>query len=254
MCLILFAWRTHPEHSLVLAANRDEVRNRPSRPAAFWPDAPDVLAGRDLFAGGSWLGLNRNGRIAALTNYRDPALTLENKVSRGRLVADFLTTTTPPEAYLETLQKTADDYNGYNLIFGDGESLWVYSNVSRAGQSLAPGVYGMSNHLLDTPWPKVARAKSALNDALASLPNRAPLFELLSDDAIAPDHLLPRTGVSVEWERLLSAALIRGEAYGTCSSTVVLRSGAYTTFEEISWSATGAVSSHVKASIAYPGG
>ncbi|MBI4987442.1 MAG: NRDE family protein [Rhodocyclales bacterium] len=222
MCLILLAWRAHPDYPLVVAANRDEFFARPTAPAAFWPEVPQVLAGRDLEAGGTWLGVARSGRFAALTNYRDPARNKACAPSRGGLVSRFLTGSQSPAAYLTELESCADRYNGFNLVFGDPDGLWCFSNCGEGERQLAPGVYGLSNHLLDTPWPKVARGKSALNAALCALPNEIPLFTLLRDDSIAPDEALPRTGVSLEWERLLSAAFVRMPGYGTRSSTVLL--------------------------------
>lgn len=223
MCLILLAWRAHPDYPLVVAANRDEFFARPTSPAAFWPDTPQVLAGRDLDAGGTWLGVARNGRFAALTNYRDPAHNKRGAPSRGELVSRFLAGIQDPNAYLSELESRADHYNGFNLAFGDSDGLWYFSNCGEGEQKLAPGIYGLSNHLLDTPWPKVARGKSALSAALHALPDEMPLFNMLRDDSIAPDHALPRTGVSLEWERLLSAAFVRASDYGTRSSTVLLR-------------------------------
>lgn len=226
MCLILLAWRAHPDYPLVVAANRDEFFARPTAPAAFWQEAPQVLAGRDLEAGGTWLGVSRNGRFAALTNYRDPIRNKAGAPSRGALVSRFLTGMQRPEAYLEELEACSNRYNGFNLVFGDPRGLWCFSNCGEGERRLAPGVYGLSNHLLDTPWPKVARGKSALNAALCALPDEAPLFALLRDDSIAPDDALPRTGVSLEWERLLSAAFVRSPGYGTRSATVLLEDAA----------------------------
>jgi uncharacterized protein with NRDE domain len=223
MCLVLLAWQAHPDYPLVVAANRDEFFSRRTAAADFWGDAPDVLAGRDLEAGGTWLGITRSGRFAALTNYRDPSRQRKGAPSRGELVSRFLTGGQAPRAYLHELESDADRYNGFNLVFGDLEGLWCFSNCGEGELALVPGVYGLSNHLLDTPWPKVARGKSALSAALKALPDEAPLFGLLRDDSIAPDASLPRTGVSLEWERLLSAAFVRSPQYGTRSATVLLR-------------------------------
>ncbi|MEY3202055.1 MAG: hypothetical protein RIR70_1605 [Pseudomonadota bacterium] len=250
MCLILIAWKTVEGSPLVAAANRDEVMSRGTRPAAFWPDSPDVLAGRDTLHGGTWLGVTRAGRFAALTNYRDPSNARDDTPSRGQLTAAFLRSGISPEEYLASLQASASRYNGYNLVFGDRNSLWYFSNIEGRGRALSPGIYGLSNHLLDTPWPKVARAKSALRESLAALPWRDPLFTLLRDDTLAPDHELPRTGVSLEWERLLSAAFIRGGSYGTLSSTVVVQSDQHTRFEEITWSPEGAETGRVRVQMA----
>lgn len=222
MCLILLAWRSHPDYPLVVAANRDEFYARPTLPAAFWDDSPQVLAGRDLEAGGTWLGITRTGRFAALTNYRDPAQNKTDAPSRGRLVSAFLQGEMTPEAYLGQLEEDGASYNGFNVLVGDGRDLLYFSNCGELPRTLAPGIYGLSNHLLDTPWPKVASAKSALAKALAALPDDAGLRALLRDQRVAPDEELPRTGVSLEWERLLSAAFIRSPAYGTRSSTTVI--------------------------------
>ena len=236
MCLILVAWRVHPGYPLVVAANRDEFFARPTAVAAPWRDARGVLAGRDLQAGGTWLGLGPGGRFAALTNYRDPATQRLDAASRGTLVADFLRGDQRVPAYVDRVSAYAADYNGFNLLCGDGDQLVWYSNVGGPPRELAPGVYGLCNHLLDTPWPKVQAAKSALREALAALPDDAPLFRLLRDDGIHADADLPRTGVSLEWERLLSAAFVRAPGYGTRSSTVVtLAADGWTTFDEQSW-------------------
>ncbi|PKO83970.1 MAG: hypothetical protein CVU17_05100 [Betaproteobacteria bacterium HGW-Betaproteobacteria-11] len=234
MCLILIAWQCQPTHPLLVAANRDEFFVRPTAPAAFWPDAPQILAGRDLEAGGSWLGITRGGRFAALTNFRDPAQQRPGAASRGLLVAGFLRSTQQPEDYLAAIDGRR--YNGYNLLLGDGESLWWASNVSGERRLLPPGIYGLSNHLLDTPWPKVGAGKTALSRALAALPDEAPLFALLHDDRVHPDPLLPATGVPLEWERLLSAAFVKSDDYGTRSSTVITRRGdGWLTFDEQTW-------------------
>ena len=236
MCLILVAWRVHPMFPLVVAANRDEFFARPTRPAGFWPQFPHLVAGQDQQGGGTWMGSTRDGRFAALTNFRDPAAYRDDAPSRGHLVRDFLTGTTSPETYLDRLVGLASAYNGFNLLVGDGQTLAWFSNVAGQPKSLPPGIYGVSNHLLDTPWPKVEAGKSAVSRALAALPDDGRLFELLRDDAIHPDENLPRTGVSLDWERLLSAAFVRSPDYGTRTSTV-LRVGAdgIAVFDEQTW-------------------
>ncbi|OIR03056.1 hypothetical protein GALL_148340 [mine drainage metagenome] len=223
MCLILLAWRAHPEYPLVVAANRDEFFERPTAPAQFWVDAPDILGGRDLSAGGTWMGITRDGRFAALTNYREPGRQKADAPSRGQLVGDFLAGSMAAPDYLAALQPEAAVYNGFNLICGTmAHGLWHFSNRGSQIHALTPGIYGLSNHLLDTPWPKVARGKSDLALALAALPADEPLLELLRDENIHEDGCLPRTGVSLEWERILSAAFVRAPNYGTRCSTVVL--------------------------------
>jgi uncharacterized protein with NRDE domain len=239
MCLILVAWRAHAEYPLLLAANRDEYHARAAAPAAWWP-TPAILAGRDLTAGGSWLGVARDGRFAALTNYRDPAVAQRAAPSRGELVPATLAAKLPAQRRLQQLRDSAANYNGFNLIFSDGEQLAVFESVAGEGRLLGPGVYGLSNHLLDTPWPKVQNAKSALSAALAGLPDQQPLFDLLRDERQADDALLPRTGVSLEWERLLSSAFIRAPGYGTrCSSIVSMDRHGRVRFCEWSWDESG---------------
>jgi uncharacterized protein with NRDE domain len=237
MCLILLAWQVHPDYPLIVAANRDEFFARPTAPAAFWPEAPEVLAGRDLQAGGTWLGITRSSRFAALTNYRDPAQN-RHSPSRGRLAADFLIGNATPQNYLACIAASGVRYNGYNLLLGDGQSLWWATNVAgeRAVRALPPGIYGLSNDQLDTPWPKVGAGKTALRRAIDALPDDRPLFHLLRDDFIHPDEHLPSTGVSQAWERLLSAAFVRSPSYGTRSSTVIYQhKNGWVTFDEQTW-------------------
>jgi len=223
MCLILVAWRVHPDYPLVVAANRDEFFARPAAEAAWWKDAKDVFAGRDLEAGGTWLGLSRNGRFAGLTNFRDPPRNRNDAPSRGALVADFLITNESTAAALARLQTQGPRYNAFNLFVSDGDSLGIYESASGSARVLEPGIYALSNHLLDTPWPKVTAGKSRLARALRALPDDTPLRELLRDDRPAPDAALPRTGVSLAWERMLSSAFIRAPGYGTRCSTVITR-------------------------------
>ncbi len=234
MCLLLFAWKAHPYYPLILAANRDEFYERPSAAAGFWEDAPDILAGRDLKEGGTWLGITRSGRLAALTNYRDPASLKKNAPSRGRLVSGYLLGKEKAETYLNRIASEAFRYNGFSLLAGDLSDLFYFSN--RGTQTrLAPGIYGLSNSLLDVPWPKVALGKKKLGDLLDKKvrPTTGAIFKLLSDRAIPPDDQLPGTGVGLEWERILSPLFIQSPFYGTRSSTVLLvdREGK-TTFSE----------------------
>jgi uncharacterized protein with NRDE domain len=223
MCLILFAWKVNKNFPLVLAANRDEFHERPTTPAAFWGDAPGILAGRDLREGGTWLGITRKGRLAALTNFRDPGNLKDGAPSRGKLVSDFLRGRRRPEAYLRWLSPKAARYNGFGLLVGDPDELYCFSN--RGAQiRLLPGIHGISNHLLDTPWPKIERGKRALEDLLAREKDPSPeaLLDLLADRSRPPDERLPNTGVGLEWERVLSPLFIESPAYGTRSSTVLV--------------------------------
>jgi len=223
MCLILIAYRVHPGYPLILAANRDEFYQRPTAGAAFWPDAPQILAGRDLVHHGTWLGITRSGRFAALTNYRDPRAVKRNAPSRGELVSGFLRSEIRSEDYLVRLRADAAVYNGYNLVFGDLDALYCYSNKSGEANKLASGIYGLSNHLLDTPWPKVVRGKEFLTEVVRKDDfTREDLFAILADRTQAIDELLPDTGVGLARERMLSSIFITSQRYGTCSSTVLL--------------------------------
>lgn len=221
MCLILLSNDVHPDYRLILAANRDEFYDRPTAPACFWQEPPTVLAGRDLLGGGSWLGVTRTGKIAALSNYREPRAHRHNAPSRGKLVSDYLQGELPPADYLAKLQEQAAVYNGFNLIVGDGGVLSYFSNRQGAAQQLSAGIYGLSNHLLDTPWPKVVRGKGALAKLLADGGAPEAIFSLLGDRTVAPDQLLPDTGVGLELERALSAIFIVTPKYGTRASTLV---------------------------------
>lgn len=225
MCLILFAWDEHPEYRLVLAANRDEFYDRPSARICFWEDAPDVLAGRDLQAGGTWLGVNRAGRFTALTNFRDPQSVRTDAPSRGMITLDYLRGEQGPLGYLKTLQAQPQRYNGFNLLTGNHAGMFHYSNISGEIAWLKQGVYGLSNALLDTPWPKVQKGKAALAKMIARANWSAKdLFDLLHDEEPAPDDQLPSTGVPFKWEKALSSLFIRTENYGTvCSSVLLIR-------------------------------
>lgn len=219
MCLILVAWRQHPDFPLVVAANRDEFFARPTAAAARWDDAPQVLAGRDLEAGGTWLGVAANGRFAAVTNVREPGVP-PGRLSRGKLTRDFLTGGDSPGTYLASVDPGA--YSGFNLLVGDADQLHYLSNRDGGVRELPAGIYGVSNHLLDTPWPKLAAAKGRFAQALGQLPAPDLFFAILADREIVPDQALPRTGVPLEWERLLSAIFVVSPAYGTRASTLVM--------------------------------
>jgi uncharacterized protein with NRDE domain len=241
MCLVLIAWRGDSKYPCVIAANRDEMHSRPTAPAQWWRSQPAILAGQDLKAGGTWLGITRAGRFAALTNYRDPEQRREGTPSRGTLVTSILMSADTTQESLDYLREVGADYNGFNLIFSDGERLAVYESVLGAGRELGPGIYGLSNHLLDTPWPKVQTAKSRLSTALSELENTDAALALLRDDEPAPDDQLPRTGVGLPWERLLSSAFVRAPDYGTrCSTLVRIDQRRRACFDEWTWDAKGA--------------
>ena len=226
MCLILFAYRTHPTYQLVMAANRDEFYQRPTAPAHFWKDVPHILAGRDLAKMGTWMGVTKSGSFAAVTNYRDPMEVTKGKRSRGDLVAKFLKNEQNPKPYIQTLALNRTAYPGFNLLAGNRNEFYYYSNISNTIQKLEPGIYGVSNHLLNTEWPKVKKGKAGLEQIIrggkADLSNQ--LLALLQNADPAEDHLLPNTGVSKEWERILSPLFIKTDHYGTRSSTIFLLS------------------------------
>jgi uncharacterized protein with NRDE domain len=247
MCLILFAHRFDPRYRLVLAANRDEFHARPTLPAHFWGGDRDILAGRDLESGGTWLGVTRQGRWAAVTNFREmPEPSTKKAVSRGLLVSGFLKSSSSPAAYAEELLPHGADYSGYNLLVGDPDEVaWCSNRTEGEGEKplrvLEPGIYGLSNHLLDTPWPKVVRGKALLRETLESHSVQAAdsnldshlgrndnsdlaasLLEVLLDRTYAADHQLPSTGVTPELERALSASFIKLADYGTRSSSALL--------------------------------
>lgn len=224
MCLILFAHDCHPRYRLVLAANRDEFHERPAAATEFWKDAPRVLAGRDLTAGGTWMGVTRQGRLAAVTNFRDPASIRADAPSRGALVTDFLTGSQDSRSYLDAVQAVGSHYNGFNLLVWDGHGLFWYSNRGPGIQKVAPGIHGISNALLDTDWPKVERGMNRMKRWIESdlRPDPEEGFSLLGDRTPASDHRLPNTGVGLAWERMLSSIFIVSPVYGTRASTLVM--------------------------------
>jgi uncharacterized protein with NRDE domain len=213
----------HPKYRMVLAANRDEYYNRPTAPIAFHDDSSDVLGGRDLKHHGMWLGITRFGRFSAITNYRDPGRNLSDAPSRGFLVRDFLIGNASPIKYLEHVKSIGHQYNGYNLLVGDRSELYYYSNRGNNIEKLKPGIYGLSNHLMDTPWPKITKGKSDLGKLLNGSEDINPedIFDILKDGSCPPDSMLPDTGVDLEWERILSPLFITSEIYGTRSSSII---------------------------------
>ncbi len=224
MCLVLFSRQAHPEYPLVIAANRDEFYSRPTEPAGFWEDNRHILAGRDLLGGGTWMGISRKGRVALLTNYRDLGSIREDAPSRGHLVSKFLENDVPAKEYLLEVKKNGSDYNGFNLLCGDlsGE-LWYYGNYGEAVEKVEEGIHGLSNALLNTPWPKVEKGKERLK-SISGKPKikERDLFELLYDDVKADRQQLPDTGVGVEMEEMLSPMFIKSPDYGSRCSTVVI--------------------------------
>lgn len=238
MCVIFFAYDVHPRYRLILAANRDEFYERPAMPLAYWHDYPDILAGRDLKLMGTWMGITRDGRFAALTNYRDPARVQKDSPSRGILVADFLKSGTEPREYLRQIGGQATRFNGFNLIVGDVNALYYASNRGEWFRHLAPGIYGLSNHLLDTPWPKVslglALFKRLVSEEHVSM--NAELEGILTNRDLPPGDLLPDTGVGPDWERILAPIFVSSSSYGTRSSSIltIARNG-HIVFRENIW-------------------
>ncbi len=224
MCLILLSYHSHSHYRLVMAANRDEFYDRPTAPADFWEDEPNVLAGRDLKYGGTWLGITKTGRLAALTNFRNPASRKNCALSRGHLVSDFLTCMDKPFKYYQALVTKANNYNDFSLLFGNQNQIHFMSSQSGQFLNLTAGTYGLSNHLLNTPWPKVKRGRDALRHIISNGGEICPeaIFEILTDQKCPDDELLPDTGLGLEWERILAPIFITSSVYGTRSSTVLL--------------------------------
>jgi len=223
MCLIALAYNHHPGYHLVLAANRDEFLDRPTAPLGYNFTGEAILAGRDLRGGGTWLALASDGRFGAITNYRDPTRLRPAAPSRGEIIPDYLRSGLDAGAFLEAFTAGAKRYNGFNLLLGDRRNLFHYSNISDRRTLLESGVYGLSNHLLNTPWPKVERARKGLTELLATggEPDPEGIFSLLADRQRPVDGLLPDTGVGLEWERLLGTVFIHSPNYGTRSSSLL---------------------------------
>jgi uncharacterized protein with NRDE domain len=222
MCLIVFANNILDDYKLIFAANRDEFYNRPSEQADFWEEYPELLAGKDLQAGGTWMGITKQGRFAAITNFRDLKNHRNEAPSRGNLTLDFLINNISPEEYYRRLKSTLNDFNGFNLILGNVDELFYFSNKTEGLQKLEPGIHGISNAVLDTPWPKVEKSKRQLKH-LIEQKNIHPweILNLLDDTSLAKDEELPDTGVGLELERMLSPIFIKSTNYGTRSSTIV---------------------------------
>ncbi|WP_286240403.1 NRDE family protein [Neptuniibacter halophilus] len=225
MCLISFAYQCHPQYSLILLANRDEFYQRPTQPMHYWEDLPGILAGRDLEMGGTWLGVNRNGAFSAVTNFRDGRRGAVNRRSRGELTRNYLSSGLSATDYLDRIEAEQFSYGDFNLLLGDSNGLYYLSNRSKQSwQHLSPGVYGMSNALLDTPWPKLQQVKQELQAQLQyPEPAMEQLLNIMTNPRTAADADLPDTGISLEWERMLSSAFIHAENYGTRAITLLLQ-------------------------------
>ncbi|MBI4290982.1 MAG: NRDE family protein [Betaproteobacteria bacterium] len=255
MCLILFAWRAHARHDLIVAANRDEFYERPASAAGFWPDQPQLLAGRDLSAQGTWMGVTRGGRFAAITNFRNPAERNPAAPSRGHLVSSFLIDEREPAVWLEAIAPQAQVYNGFSLLVGNRRSLCFFSNRNGAITTLEPGIHGLSNHLLDTPWPKVEKGKAQLAKLIQKPFDAQAYLNLLADREPASEPQLPDTGVGPELERRLSSIRIAGDGYGTrCSSVLRISTDASVEFWERSYASDASTTGTVNYEFMLAGG
>lgn len=221
MCLLALGWLHHPRWRLVMTGNRDEFHARPTAALAPWQDEPSIIGGRDLRSGGGWAGVGGAGRMAVVTNVRDP-LAAQAGPSRGALVADFLRGREPAAVHMDRLAGIAAAYAPFNLLLADSDSLEYLGNHPSERQTLGPGVHGMSNGALDAPWPKTRRLMDALSAWLEADGDLAPLWAALADEHRPADSELPDTGIGLERERWLSPAFIRGDDYGTRASTVLL--------------------------------
>lgn len=244
MCLVFFSYNCTPGYRLVLAANRDEFLDRPTAPLGYFAGGRTILAGRDLQGGGTWLGVSHSGKLAAITNYRDPACLKSSAPSRGEIIPEYLQSEHSAQHFLQEFVTGANIYNGFNLLVADTEGMYYFSNIDGGIVRLTPGVYGLSNHFLDSPWPKVVRGKTRFGAILEQQQevDHRQLFTLLEDKERPPDEELPDTGVGVAWERLLSSIFIQGSTYGTRSSAVIdVRDDGETTFTERTFIHTGGV-------------
>lgn len=243
MCVLFIAWKSHPRYRLILAGNRDEFRARPTAALARWAQNPGIIGGRDLKEGGSWLAATASGRFAAVTNFRQVPLTA-GRISRGSLVSDFVLGDEQPGAFVRALDARAGEYGGTNLFAGTPDALWHWSNRGNVTRLVAPGLYGLSNGMIEDDWPKMRRGREGLARLVsASDIDEDALFTLLADRTPGADHELPDTGVGRDMERTLSSIFIAGDNYGTRASTLLLighdgrvrmrekRWGAYGVFE-----------------------
>lgn len=221
MCLILFANQVHPNYPLIVVANRDESYPRPTAAADWWDD--NLLAGKDLKSGGTWMGITKTGRFAALTNFRDGFNVRKNVISRGELVKNYLTQRVSSLPYLQQIQQDKDKYNGFSLLVGDAQGLHYYSNKGGRPYLIPAGIHGLSNSFLDVAWPKVEHGKAGLTHLVSStIFDVEAAFQLMQNRTIANDEDLPQTNIPLFWERLLSSMYIQHDNYGTRCTTLIL--------------------------------
>ena len=245
MCLLVLAWKSHPRYRLIVAANRDEFHERPAAPLAWWQDEPRILAGRDLRGLGTWMGVARSGRFGIVTNFRDlEAPPAPDAPSRGDLVTRFLTGATSPKEYLDDLRGRAPRYSGFNLLLGGPRALYYFSNRNGStARQLPSGIYGLSNHWLDSPWPKLLRTRTRLAELVQrESVETGALFALLADREPADAEEIPDSGLPPEWERALSAPFVVHERYGTrCSTLLLVERNGRTTMLERRFDSAGAM-------------
>jgi uncharacterized protein with NRDE domain len=232
MCLLVLAWRCHPQYRLVVAANRDEFHARPAAPLGPWPETAGIVGGRDLQAGGAWFAVGAGQRVGIVTNFREFGRQRRSAPSRGGLIPAFLSGTLAPQDFLQSLEADAPGYSGFNLLLADRNTLWYASNrADQFARELPPGIYGLSNEFLDTPWPKLVRVRARFEDLLQAAGSADPdalsanLFTMLSDRETAPPDTVPPGDLSPEWARKLSAPFVLDPGYGTRCSTVLTISG-----------------------------
>ena len=229
MCITIFSYQQDHEIPIILINNRDEYHKRPTAKSHYWEDHPNILGGKDLKAGGSWLAINKNGTFASITNYRDTRLkTLNSPTSRGKIVTDFVLSNNQ-EAFLNSLQENCSEYEGFNLIAGWANKIYYFSNITKELVQLSDGIYGVSNHLLDSPWPKLVKAKQKFQDLISHERNSfqsEEVFNFMIDNGSFPDEDLPDTGVGIELERFLAPLFIVGKQYGTRSTSILQISSA----------------------------
>ncbi|MGM0417776.1 MAG: NRDE family protein [Thermodesulfobacteriota bacterium] len=223
MCLIIFSFKQNKEFPLIIAANRDEFYERETKTLDLWNKNSDIIAGKDLKSGGTWMGINKKTKqFAAITNYRDPSNFKQDAKSRGIIVSSFLENEIAPDDFIKKLQSKKDEYNGFNLIAGNKDEIYYYSNISNRPEKLEPGIHGLSNHLLNTDWPKVEKSKKELEKTFKSENIIEDSIKVLLNDKTFPDNELPETGMGLEWERLLSPVFVKSEIYGTRASSVLI--------------------------------
>lgn len=244
MCLIILNYQPDQEQRLTLLSNRDEFYQRETLAAGYWSDYPDIYGGIDCVAGGSWLSIDKKGRLAAVTNIRKPPFTDSTKASRGDLIKDFLSSEKTALDFIAALKTRGSEYNLFNLLLLDNSGLWHYSNDSQQLQPLEPGIHGLSNASLNTPWPKVKISCQLMDSLIAKTGdkdslNESELFNILQSQQTYQADDLPDTGIGEDFERLLSSAFIRSDDYGTRSSTLIKINKKAVFFKEFSFDANG---------------